>query len=225
MRFAVIVFPGSSEQDVYHAIANIVGESVDYVRHDETSLTNYDGIILPGGFSYGNYLRSGALAKLTPIIAAVKQAAIEGKLVLGVSNGFQILLEAELLPGAMIPNTNLRFNCIQTQLVVENNKTSFTVDYQAKEQITMPFASSHGNYYCDQETLESLRTNNQIVFRYLNNPNGSLDNIAGIINQKGNVLGIMPHPERAVETLLGSADGKKLFTSMVSTWRDTHVKL
>lgn len=224
MKFAVIAFPGSSEHDMYYAIANVLGESVDYVRYDETNLANYDGIILPGGFSYGNYLRSGALAKLTPIINAVKQAASDGKLILGVSNGFQILLEAQLLPGAVIENTSLRFNCIQTQLVVENNQTSFTADYQLNEQITMPFASGFGNYYCDQETLDSLRSNNQIVFRYLNNPNGSLDNIAGIINRQGNVLGIMPNPERAVETLLGSEDGKKLFTSMVSTWRDSHVK-
>lgn len=224
MKFAVITFPGSSEHDMYHAINSVVGESVDYVHYDETSLANYEGIILPGGFSYGNYLRSGALAKLTPIIEAVKQAASNGRLILGVNNGFQILLEAQLLPGAVIPNTNLRFNCVHTQLVVENSQTPFTVDYHAGEQITMPFASGYGNYYCDQATLDSLRTNNQIVFRYLNNPSGSLDDIAGIINQQGNVLGIMAHPERAVETLLGSDDGKKLFTSMVSTWRDNYVK-
>lgn len=224
MKFAIVAFPGSSEHDMEHAIATVLGESTEFIPHTNTNLANYDAIILPSGFSYGNYLRSGALANVTPIINAVKEAANEGKLVLGVSNGFQVLLEAQLLPGAMLPNTNLRFDCAQTELVIENNQTSFTSDYKLGEKIVMPLATSDGNYYCDESTLNELEANKQIVFRYRNNPTGSLNDIAGIINTKGNVLGIMPHPERAVEKLLGSEDGKKLFSSMVRTWRENHVK-
>ena len=224
MKFAVIVFPGSNcDVDMYHAIKDELGEEVEYVWHDATNLDEFDGILLPGGFSYGDYLRSGAIAGFANVMEAVKKAAYEGKPVFGVCNGFQILTEAGLLPGTLRRNEKLKFLCGQVELVVENNETMFTTGYEKGQLITVPIAHGEGNYYCDQETYESLKANNQIVFRYQNNPNGSLDDIAGIVNEKGNVLGMMPHPERAVDTLLGSADGLQLFRSIVRNWRENHV--
>jgi phosphoribosylformylglycinamidine synthase I len=225
MKFAVIVFPGSNcDVDIYHAIADELGEEVEYVWHDEENLDRFDAILLPGGFSYGDYLRSGAIARFSKVMAAVKQAAEAGKPVLGVCNGFQILLEAGLLPGAMRRNQGLKFICRPVQLVVENNETMFTSAYGKGEVITIPIAHGEGNYYCDEQTLNRLVENRQIVFRYHGeNPNGSLADIAGIVNERGNVLGMMPHPERAVDALLGSADGLKLFRSIVNYWRETHV--
>jgi phosphoribosylformylglycinamidine synthase subunit PurQ / glutaminase len=225
MKFAVIVFPGSNcDVDMYHAIKDELGEEAEYVWHDADSLEGYDGILLPGGFSYGDYLRSGAIARFSNVMKETKKAAEAGKPILGVCNGFQILLEAGLLPGAMRRNEQLKFICRQVTLKVENNQTMFTSLYQKDELITIPIAHGEGNYYCDEQTLRTLEEQNRIVFRYANeNPNGSLANIAGIMNEKGNVLGMMPHPERAVDKLLGSADGLKLFQSIVRNWRETHV--
>jgi phosphoribosylformylglycinamidine synthase subunit PurQ / glutaminase len=221
VKFAVIVFPGSNcDVDMYHAIKDELGEDVEYVWHDASNLDEFDGILLPGGFSYGDYLRSGAIARFSNVMNAIIKAADAGKPVLGVCNGFQILLEAGLLPGAMRRNEKLKFMCRPTELRVENNQTMFSASYEQGEVISVPIAHGEGNYYCDEETLKQLQANNQIVFKYNNiNPNGSLDDIAGITNEKGNVLGMMPHPERAVDTLLGSADGLKIFQSIVKQWR------
>ncbi|WP_462412740.1 phosphoribosylformylglycinamidine synthase subunit PurQ [Neobacillus sp. Marseille-QA0830] len=224
MKFAVIVFPGSNcDVDMYHSIKDELGEEAEYVWHDTESLEGFDGILLPGGFSYGDYLRTGAIARFSKVMKEVVKAAEAGKPVLGVCNGFQILLEAGLLPGAMRRNESLSFICKPVELIVENNQTMFTAEYQPGESITIPVAHGEGNYYCDEETLEMLKANNQIVFTYQQNPNGSLADIAGITNEKGNVLGMMPHPERAVDELLGSADGLKLFQSIVKSWREAHV--
>lgn len=224
MKFAVIVFPGSNcDIDMYHAIKDELGEQVEYVWHDSESLEEFDGILLPGGFSYGDYLRTGAIARFSNVMSEVIKAAEAGKPVLGVCNGFQILLEAGLLPGAMKRNESLHFICQPVELKVENNRTVFTGEYNEGEIITIPIAHGEGNYYCDEETFKKLKENNQIVFTYENNPNGSLANIAGIANEKGNVLGMMPHPERAVDELLGGADGLKLFRSIVKHWREANV--
>lgn len=224
MKFAVIVFPGSNcDIDMYHAIKDELGEEVEYVWHDETDLSKFDGILLPGGFSYGDYLRSGAIARFSNVMKEVVKAAEAGKPVLGVCNGFQILLEVGLLPGAMKRNENLKFMCRPVNLKVENNQTAFTTAYEKDEVISIPIAHGEGNYYCDEQTLQTLKENNQIVFTYETNPNGSLIDIAGITNERGNVLGMMPHPERAVDELLGSADGLKLFRSIVKNWRESHV--
>ncbi|BDG48977.1 MULTISPECIES: phosphoribosylformylglycinamidine synthase subunit PurQ [Parageobacillus] len=224
MKFAVIVFPGSNcDVDMYHAIADELGEEAEYVWHDTANLDHFDAILLPGGFSYGDYLRSGAIARFSNVMKEVRKAADEGKPILGVCNGFQILLEAGLLPGAMRRNNSLKFICRPVSLKVENNETMFTSAYKQGEVITIPIAHGEGNYYCDEQTLKRLIENRQIVFRYHGeNPNGSLDGIAGIVNEKGNVLGMMPHPERAVDPLLGSADGLRLFQSIVKYWRETH---
>ncbi|WP_416148739.1 phosphoribosylformylglycinamidine synthase subunit PurQ [Salipaludibacillus sp. HK11] len=223
MKFAVIVFPGSNcDLDMFHAIQDELGEDVTYVWHDETSLEGFDAVLLPGGFSYGDYLRSGAIARFSPIMKAVEEAAKKGKPVLGVCNGFQVLLEAGLLPGAMRRNANLTFICKQTELLVKNGETMFTGNYEQEAAITIPVAHGDGNYYCDNETLKKLHSNNQIVFTYKEDINGSIDNIAGITNEKGNVLGMMPHPERAVDNLLGSSDGLALFQSIVKHWREQH---
>lgn len=224
MKFAVIVFPGSNcDVDMYHAVKDELGEQVDLVWHDADNLDQYDGILIPGGFSYGDYLRSGAIAHMSVVMNAIKKAAEAGKPVLGVCNGFQILLESGLLPGAMLRNKNLKFICRTVELTVENNETMFTSSYEKGDKIRIPIAHGEGNYYCDEETLGKLKENNQIVFTYASDVNGSLSDIAGITNEKGNVLGMMPHPERAVSDLLGSADGLKLFQSIVKHWRDSHV--
>lgn len=225
MKFACIVFPGSNcDVDMYHAIKDELGEEVEYVWHDATDLSEFDGILLPGGFSYGDYLRSGAIARFSNVMAEVVKAAEAGKPILGVCNGFQILLESGLLPGAMRRNKNLKFMCRTVTLRVENNETMFTTAYKKGEEIQIPIAHGEGNYYCDETILKQLQENNQIAFRYEgDNPNGSLEAIAGITNIQGNVLGMMPHPERAVSELLGSADGLKLFQSIVRNWRESHV--
>ncbi|MFT8319597.1 MAG: phosphoribosylformylglycinamidine synthase subunit PurQ [Bacillus sp. (in: firmicutes)] len=225
MKFAVVVFPGSNcDVDMFHAIKDELGEEVEYVWHDAESLDKYDGILLPGGFSYGDYLRSGAIARFSNVMKEVVKAAEAGKPVLGVCNGFQILLEAGLLPGAMRRNESLKFICRPVELKVANNNTIFSSAYEPEEVISIPIAHGEGNYYCDEETLASLKQNNQIVFTYNgNNPNGSLEDIAGIVNAKGNVLGMMPHPERTVDELLGGADGLKIFKSIVSQWREANV--
>lgn len=224
MKFAVIVFPGSNcDVDMYHAVIDELGEEAEYVWHDETNLDRFDAILLPGGFSFGDYLRTGAIARFSPVMNEVVKAAELGKPVLGVCNGFQILLEAGLLPGAMRRNDSLKFICRPVLLEVKNSNTMFTNQYAPGEIIEIPIAHGEGNYYCDETTLAKLKANNQIVFTYHNeNPNGSIENIAGIMNKQGNVLGMMPHPERAVTNLLGSHDGLKLFQSIVNQWRESH---
>ncbi len=224
MRFAVIVFPGSNcDVDMYHAAKDELGAEAEYVWHDDTSLEGFDAVLLPGGFSFGDYLRTGAIARFSPVMNEVVKAAEAGKPVLGVCNGFQVLLEAGLLPGAMRRNESLKFLCRQVNLTVKNNETMFTSLYNKDEVIQIPIAHGEGNYYCDEQTLAALKQNNQIVFTYEGtNPNGSIEDIAGIMNEQGNVLGMMPHPERAVDPLLGGADGLKLFKSIVKQWRESH---
>ncbi|MGD6969141.1 phosphoribosylformylglycinamidine synthase subunit PurQ [Rossellomorea vietnamensis] len=224
MKFAVIVFPGSNcDIDMYHAIKDEIGEEVEYVWHDADNLEDYDAILLPGGFSYGDYLRCGSIARFSNVMSEVVKAAQAGKPVLGVCNGFQILLEAGLLPGALLRNDGLKFICRSVPLKVENNETLFTGSYEKGEVLQVPVAHGEGNYYCDENTLQELKENNRIVFSYDGgNPNGSTAAIAGITNAAGNVLGMMPHPERAMDDLLGSADGLKLFQSIVKHWREQH---
>ncbi|CAH1223215.1 Phosphoribosylformylglycinamidine synthase subunit PurQ [Paenibacillus auburnensis] len=223
MKFAVLVFPGSNcDIDCYKAVEDSLGEPVDYVWHTATDLSAYDCILVPGGFSYGDYLRCGAISQFAPVMAEVAKAVEQGKFVLGICNGFQILTEAGLLPGALRRNMSMKFRCHDTVLKVVNNTTPFTVDYAKDEEIVIPIAHGEGNYYCDEETLASLKANNQIVFTYSDNPNGSVADIAGISNAAGNVVGMMPHPERAANSLLGSEDGKRMFTSILKTWRDRY---
>lgn len=223
MRAAVLVFPGTTgEIDVYHALKDELGVEAEIVWYETTNLDQYDAIFLPGGSSYGDYLRPGALASRTPVLAEVKKAAEAGKPVVGIGNGFQILLEAGLLPGAVLKNESLLFQCSTVQLEVVNNETMFTHQYSPAEVISIPIAHGYGNYYCDKDTLAKLEENKQIIFRYKENTNGSVARIAGLVNREGNVLGMMPHPERALEQLMGSTDGRKLFTSILSSWRETH---
>ncbi|AIQ56122.1 phosphoribosylformylglycinamidine synthase subunit PurQ [Paenibacillus borealis] len=223
MKFAVLVFPGSNcDIDCYKAVEDSLGEPVDYVWHTATDLSAYDCILVPGGFSYGDYLRCGAISRFAPVMAEVAKAAEQGKFVLGICNGFQILTEAGLLPGALRRNMSMKFRCHDTVLKVVNNTTPFTIDYAKDEEIVIPIAHGEGNYYCDEETLAELKANNQIVFTYSDNPNGSVADIAGVSNVAGNVVGMMPHPERAANSLLGSEDGKRMFTSILTSWRDRY---
>ncbi|EEU29625.1 phosphoribosylformylglycinamidine synthase I [Limosilactobacillus coleohominis 101-4-CHN] len=218
MKIAVIVFPGSNcDVDIYEALATVCHADVQYVSHREKSLAGFDAVMLPGGFSYGDYLRAGALARFTNIMPAIIQMANEGKPVFGTCNGFQILTEAGLLPGALKHNNSQQFICKTVPLEVVNNQTLFTTEYQAHERIALPIAHADGCYVASKETLDQLEQNHQVVFRYAaENPNGSLRNIAGITNQRGNVLGMMPHPERAVEALLGNTAGRRLFESLLT---------
>ena len=225
MKFAVLVFPGSNcDIDCYKAVESTIGQPVDYVWHTATDLSAYDAIIVPGGFSYGDYLRCGAIARFAPVMAEVRKAAEAGKYVLGICNGFQILTEAGLLPGALLRNKDLKFRCHPALLEVVNNETPFTTQYAKGEIIDIPIAHGEGNYYCDEETLKRLEANGQVVFRYKAgaNPNGSVNDIAGICSAQRNVVGMMPHPERAVSQLLGSEDGKRMFTSILNAWREQH---
>ncbi|MEG0627587.1 MAG: phosphoribosylformylglycinamidine synthase subunit PurQ [Enterococcus sp.] len=218
MKFAVIVFPGSNcDMDMYWAMKEIMGADCEYVRHDATSLAGFDGVLLPGGFSYGDYLRCGAISRFSTVMSEVVRFAEEGKPVFGTCNGFQILTEAGLLPGALRRNES--FISKITPLRVVNNQTKFTSEYEMDEIIQIPVAHGEGNFYCDEATLAELQANKQIVFTYEGeNINGSVENIAGITNKAGNVLGMMPHPERAMETLLGSEDGKKFFASILKNF-------
>ena len=218
MKFGVIDFPGSNcDHDCYHVVKNVLKQPVEYIWHTETNLDRFDCIIIPGGFSYGDYLRCGAIARFAKVMDALKAHADKGKLVIGICNGFQILCEAGLLPGALQRNKNLRFICKFIDLKVENNKTKFTKKYKNNEILRVPIAHGEGNYTCDKQTLAELKKNKQIIFTYSGeNPNGSMSNIAGICNKKRNVLGMMPHPERASESILGSEDGLKLFKSIIS---------
>lgn len=226
MKFGVIVFPGSNcDHDAYHVISKHVGQPVDFVWHRETNLSSYDAIIVPGGFSYGDYLRAGALARFSPVMKAVKAFAAEGKFVFGICNGFQILCESGLLPGALMRNRDLHFVCKHVFIKVENSGTPYTTAIEPGRKLSIPIAHAEGNYFCDDETFRQLEENNQIVFRYCDqngdvteaaNPNGSLSGIAGVCNLNRNVLGMMPHPERACEYLLGSNDGRDIFRSLTN---------
>ncbi len=217
MKFAVLRFPGSNcDQDCYHALRDELGQETDYVWHKTDTLEGYDAVIVPGGFSYGDYLRCGAIARFSPVMGAVRAAAAEGKLVLGVCNGFQILCESGLLPGALVRNRDLRFICEATSLRVESADSPFTSGCEEGELLSLPIAHGEGCYVADDETLRELEENRQVLFRYAEgNPNGSRDDIAGICNQARNVCGLMPHPDRACDLRLGSEDGKKIFGSMV----------
>ncbi len=217
MKLAVIEFPGSNcDRDMLNAAMN-TGITAVYVDYRETSLYAYDGVLIPGGFSFGDYLRCGAMARVAPVVSEVKRFAAEGKPVLGVCNGFQILTEIGLLPGALLHNESHQFICKDEQLTIRNH-TKFTQLYDDNEQVIFPIAHGQGSYYCSDNTLSELQQNQQIVLTYTDNPNGSVDDIAGIISREGNVLGMMPHPERAMETLLGSDDGKRLFQSILESW-------
>lgn len=225
MKFGVIQFPGSTcDYDCFYALRDVLKVQVDFVWHRETNLESYNCIILPGGFSYGDYLRVGAIARFSPIMKAVKKYSDDGGLVLGICNGFQILLEADLLPGVLIKNNCLHFLCRYLYLKVENNSTPYTHLGEKEQVLKIPIAHGEGNYYVDKNTLRELIKNNQIVLRYCDakgeitseaNPNGSIYNIAAVCNKGGNVLGMMPHPERCVEDCLGSSDGKYIFNSIL----------
>ena len=227
MKFGVIVFPGSNcDHDAYHVISKHVGQPVSFIWHRETDLADYDALIIPGGFSYGDYLRVGALASFSPVMSSVQQFAARGGLVLGICNGFQILCESGLLPGALIRNRDLHFVCQHVNVRAESADTPFTNELRRGQILSMPIAHADGNYTCDDETLAELRREDRIIFRYCDaegnindaaNPNGARDNIAGICNRERNVLGLMPHPERACEDLLGSSDGRGLFHSLAAT--------
>jgi len=222
VRFAVVVFPGSNcDVDMYHAVRDELGERVEYVGHDAAGLDGFDAVLLPGGFSYGDYLRCGAIAGMSSVMEALRKADGEGKPILGVCNGFQILTEAGLLPGALLRNVGVRFVCRTVRLRVENGNSVFTGLYGKGETLRIPVAHGEGNYHCDAGTLKTLRETGRVVFSYVDNPNGSLNDIAGICNERGNVLGMMPHPERAVDPLLGGDDGLRLFRSVLKHWRES----
>jgi phosphoribosylformylglycinamidine synthase len=225
VRFGVVVFPGSNcDHDAYHVCGKLLGQDAVFLWHKEHSLQHSDVVILPGGFSYGDYLRCGAIARFSPVMREVAAFAADGGLVIGICNGFQILVEAGLLPGVLLRNASLRFVCRHIHLRVENAFTPFTGQYAPGEVLTVPVAHGDGNYFVDDRTLQDLELNGQIVFRYCDtagmtspeaNPNGSLGHIAGIVNDAGNVLGMMPHPERASDPLLGYTDGWRVFASLV----------
>ena len=227
MKFGVIIFPGSNcDHDAYHVISKHVGQPVDFIWHQDTNLSTYDAVILPGGFSYGDYLRAGALARFSPVMKSVKEFAARGRFVLGICNGFQILCEAGLLPGALIRNRGLHFICDHVRVRTETTDTPFTSELERGSVLSLPIAHAEGNYVCDDETLAELTGEDRVVFRYCDergqlseesNPNGSRASIAGICNRTRNVLGLMPHPERACEDLLGSSDGRDIFRSLAAT--------
>jgi phosphoribosylformylglycinamidine synthase subunit PurQ / glutaminase len=227
MRWAVIQFPGSNcDQDVFHVLKNVLAQEVDYVWHKDSSLNGADAVVLPGGFSYGDYLRCGAIARFSPIMPAVKEAAAHGKTVLGICNGFQILCEAGLLPGVLVRNASLHFRCETIPVRVEHPSSRFTREYLTGQVLRLPIAHGEGHYVADDATLDSLFQHKQVLFTYCDaqgrttpeaNPNGSQRNIAGITSRAGNVLGLMPHPERASEKILGSDDGLGLFASILAS--------
>lgn len=230
MKFGVVQFPGSNcDDDAYHAIGAVIGQPVEFIWHQSEQLSGFDAVVLPGGFSYGDYLRTGAIARFSPVLRALERFARSGGLVLGICNGFQILLEARLLPGAMMRNKGLRFLCRQVHVRIEATDTPFTCGAQLGQVLRMPIAHMEGNYFCDRATLSELEKNRQVIFRYVAgegstaatpedaNPNGSLAAIAGICNRERNVLGLMPHPERAVESPMGSDDGLVIFRSMIQS--------
>lgn len=229
MKFAVLVFPGSNcDMDCYHVLKGVMEQPVEYVWHQDMDLSRFDAVVLPGGFSYGDYLRCGAIARFSPVMGALQDFAAKGKLIIGICNGFQILLEAHLLPGAMVRNERQHFVCKFVNNRVETTATPFTMKCEAGQLLRIPVAHGEGNYCADEETLAALEANDQIVFRYVDdagdptraaNPNGSTANIAGICNRERNVLGMMPHPERCSEEAMSSVDGRLLWESMLASMR------
>jgi len=216
MKFGVIVFPGSNcDHDAFYAVSGNLGQKAEYIWHDSHSLGSVDAVILPGGFAYGDYLRCGAIAKFSPVMQAVRRFAAEGGPVLGVCNGFQILVEAGLLPGALVRNSGLKFICRDVHLRIETVNSPFTNAGEKGEILRLPIAHGEGRYYADERTLDELQAEDRIAFRYLDNPNGSVRDIAGILSRRRNVMGMMPHPERATESLMGSTDGLTVFESML----------
>jgi phosphoribosylformylglycinamidine synthase I len=214
MKFAVVVFPGSNcDHDAHYATKHVLGQEAEFVWHKDTSLGGADVVILPGGFAHGDYLRTGAIARFSPIMSEVKRFAAAGGPVLGICNGFQVLLEAALLPGAMLRNRSVKFQCEHVHVQVEQIDTPFTLAAAPGQVLRIPIAHGEGNYYAEPDVLDRLERNRQVIFRYLENPNGSLNNIAGLCNEQRNVVGLMPHPERACELALGSADGLVMFES------------
>ncbi|MCX5779601.1 MAG: phosphoribosylformylglycinamidine synthase subunit PurQ [Firmicutes bacterium] len=230
MKFGVVVFPGSNcDADCYHVIKNVLGQEVEYIWHKETAVSGFDALILPGGFSYGDYLRTGAIARFSPIMPAVIDFAQQGGLLIGICNGFQILLEAGLLPGAMLRNRSLKFICAPVHLKVKRQDTAFSNQLEREQVIEVPIAHGEGNYFCDNDTLAEMQRENRILFTYcspegeedpLFNPNGSVANIAGIMNKEGNVMGMMPHPERCSEAILGGTDGYEILASMLAAFQE-----
>ena len=235
MNIGVLIFPGSNcDHDCEHVFRDVLGQQVHMIWHKETKVSGLDAIVIPGGFSYGDYLRTGAIARFSPVMNAVKEFAQSGGLVLGICNGFQILLEAHLLPGAMLRNRSLHFVCKDVHVRVENAATPFTGACRPGQVLKIPVAHAEGNYYTDPVTLAGLQANAQVVFRYCTtegkvtpdaNPNGSLDNIAGIRNAEGNVLGMIPHPERGAEDLLGNEDGRLILASMLDALKKQPLKM
>jgi phosphoribosylformylglycinamidine synthase len=225
MRFGVIVFPGTwSDRDCFYVLSHVLGQRVDYIWHQDTDLSGFDCVVLPGGFSYGDYLRPGAIARFSPVMAEVARFARRGGLVFGICNGFQVLCEAGLLPGALLMNSHLQYRCQWVHLRVENNSLPFTSRCQRGQVLRIPVSHYEGSYFAEEATLAQLEAEGRVVFRYSTggaeitdeaNPNGSLHNIAGIVNREGNVLGMMPHPERAGEVVLGSTDGRFILESMI----------
>ncbi|MDP2688890.1 MAG: phosphoribosylformylglycinamidine synthase subunit PurQ [Deltaproteobacteria bacterium] len=228
MKFGIIVFPGSNcDHDCYHVVKHVFGQEAEYVWHKETGLKGFDCVILPGGFSYGDYLRTGSIARFSPVMGEVVAFAGRGGLVLGICNGFQVLTEAGLLPGVLMRNKDLKFICKRQTLRVENNNTPFTNAYAGGQVVDIPIAHADGNYFADADTVKALEDAGRVVFRYADatgavtagaNPNGSLANIAGITNEAGNVMGMMPHPERASEPELGCVDGRGVFESIIKAF-------
>lgn len=230
MKFGVVIFPGSNcDHDAYHVISKVIGQPVDFIWHKDEEIDQYDAIILPGGFSYGDYLRTGAIARFSPVMKSLKQFASDGGLVIGICNGFQILCEAGLLPGALMRNRSLKYVCEHVNIRVEHTNTPFTKECTSGQILSVPIAHGEGNYFCDPATLAELEAEQRVIFRYCDatgaltdtaNPNGSLNNIAGICNRERNVLGMMPHPERASESALGSNDGRVIFRSLADSLRE-----
>ncbi len=227
MKFGVVVFPGSNcDYDCYYVLKHVLDQDASFVWHKDSDVSKFDCLVLPGGFSYGDYLRTGAIARFSPVMDAVRKHADKGKLVIGICNGFQILLEAGLLPGAMLRNRSLRFVCKFVTLKVESTDSPFTCQAEKGELLKIPVAHGEGNFFADAFTIAELNKNSQVLVRYADekgnvseesNPNGSLENIAGICNKQRNVFGLMPHPERASEKELGSLDGRKIFESIIKT--------
>ncbi len=222
MKFGVVVFPGSNcDHDAGYAVAHNLRQPAEFLWHDSGRLGDVDAVILPGGFSYGDYLRCGAIAKFSPVMTAVKKFAQDGGLVLGICNGFQILVECGLLPGALIRNRGLKFICRPVGLRVETTASPFTSSSEKGRVLTLSIAHGEGCYYADEGTLDELEAEDRVVFRYVNNPNGSARDIAGILNERRNVMGMMPHPERATEPLMGSSDGLVVFESIAAALAET----
>ena len=226
MKFGVVIFPGSNcDHDCYYAVESVVGKPVDFIWHQDTNLEGFDAVIVPGGFAYGDYLRTGAIASFSPVMSSLAEFSKKGGIVIGICNGFQILMEAGLLPGALLPNVGMKYVCRFLHLRTESAATPFTSGLKEGQLLYIPIGHGEGNFYADEETISQLEDRGQVVFRYVDadgeptpeaNPNGSLNNIAGIVNEGRNVLGMMPHPDRSSEQILGSEDGLLIFESMVA---------